>query len=70
MHHLTKEQAALRPVFSVDTNDAGIVLTLRYLVDYQHATTVKTELQRKVLPQLKEELNTEFAILEVKVFDR
>lgn len=68
IRHLSEEQEALRPVFSVDTNDAGIVLTLRYLVDYQHATRVKTELQRKVLPQLTDHPTIEFAILEVKMF--
>ncbi|KAA0955344.1 mechanosensitive ion channel [Planococcus sp. ANT_H30] len=66
--HLSEQQAALRPVFSVDTNDAGIVLVLRYLVDYQHGTQVKTELQRKILPQLISCSAIEFAVLEVKVF--
>ena len=56
-----------RPVFSVDTNDAGIVVILRYLVDYRHGTTVKTSLQRKILPQFSQHRNIEFAILEVKV---
>ena len=66
--HLPGDQAAMQPVFSVDTNDAGIVLILRYLVDYQHGTKVKTALQRKVLPQLNDHPNIEFAIMEVKVF--
>ncbi len=56
-----------RPVFSVDTNDAGIVVVLRYLVDYRHGTTIKTSLQRKILPQFSQHRNIEFAILEVKV---
>ncbi|WP_432353142.1 mechanosensitive ion channel domain-containing protein [Sporosarcina sp. A2] len=66
--HELSEQAALRPVSSIDTNDAGVVLTLRYLVDYQHGTSVKTGLQRKILPQLNAHPNIEFAIVEVKVF--
>ncbi|WP_039043659.1 mechanosensitive ion channel family protein [Sporosarcina sp. ZBG7A] len=66
--HMSSEQAALQPVFSVDTNDAGIVLVLRYLVDYRHGTCVKTGLQRKILPQLNEHPNIDFAIWEMKVF--
>lgn len=62
------EQAALRPVFSVDTNDEGIVVILRYLVDYQNGTSVKTNLQRKILPRFSEHPNIDFAIVEVKVF--
>lgn len=63
-----RNQEALHPVFSVDTNDAGIILTLRYLVDYQHGTSVKTAFQRKILPQLNDHPKIEFAIMEVKVF--
>ncbi|MGN7409083.1 mechanosensitive ion channel family protein [Sporosarcina sp. SAFN-010] len=66
--HMSSEQADLQPVFSVDTNDAGIVLVLRYLVDYRHGTCVKTGLQRKILPQLNEHPNIDFAIWEMKVF--
>lgn len=68
IRRLSGEQEALQPVFSVDTNDAGIILTLRYLVDYQKATAVKTQLQRKVLPQLTACPTIDFAILEVKTF--
>ncbi|MDW0110505.1 mechanosensitive ion channel family protein [Sporosarcina aquimarina] len=66
--HLPADPAALRPVFSVDTNDAGIVLIVRYLVDYIQGTSVKTYLQRKILPQLITHPKIEFAIAEVKLF--
>ena len=66
--YLPSEPDAWRPVFSVDTDDVGIVLILRYLVDYQHGTRVKTALQRQVLPQLNHHPNIEFAIVELKVF--
>lgn len=59
-----------RPVFSVDTNDAGIVVILRYLVDYRHGTSVKTDLQRKILPRFSQDANIDFAILEMKVFGK
>lgn len=62
------EPEKLRPVFSVDTNDAGIVLVMRYLVDYRHGTSVKSSLQRQILPKFGEHPNINFAILEVKVF--
>ncbi|MGG0642654.1 mechanosensitive ion channel domain-containing protein [Sporosarcina gallistercoris] len=65
---LLNGQSELRPVFSIDTNDAGIVLVLRYLVDYQQGVSAKTTLQRTILPQFIEHPNIEFAIVEVKVF--
>lgn len=62
------EQATMRSVFSVDTNDEGIVVILRYLVDYKNGTSVKTNLQRKILPRFTDHPNIDFAIMEVKVF--
>jgi len=62
------EEAPLRPVFSVDTNDDGIIVILRYLVNYKNGTSVKTTLQRKILPRFSEHPNIDFAIMEVKVF--
>lgn len=59
---------AFRPVFSLDTDDVGIVLILRYMVDYQKGTSTKTAFQRKILPQFDGHPNIEFAIVEVKVF--
>jgi len=32
--HLPSDELKLQPVFSLNTNDDGIVLVLRYLVDY------------------------------------
>ncbi|REB05503.1 hypothetical protein DVB69_14605 [Sporosarcina sp. BI001-red] len=65
---LVNEQEEMRPVFSIDTNDAGVVLVLRYLVDYKQGTSAKTKLQRTILPQLIDHPNIEFAVVEVKVF--
>lgn len=67
---LSIDEEEFRPVFSVDSNDAGIVIVLRYLVDYRHGTSVKTSLQRKILPQFSQHPDIEFAILEVKVFGK
>lgn len=66
--HLLNEESDLRPVFSLDTNDAGIVLIVRYLVDYQQGAAAKTTLQRAILPQFMNHPNIEFAIVEMKVF--
>jgi len=66
--YLQSGQDKLKPVFSVDTNADGIVVNLRYLVDYRHGTSVKTLIQRNILPQFKDNPQIQFAIVEVKIF--
>lgn len=65
--HAPKDPKKLEPVFSVDVNDAGIVLILRYLVDYRKGTKVKTALQREMLTCFTEHPAIEFAAMEVKI---
>lgn len=65
---MSNESMNSKPVFSVDTNAEGIVVVLSYMVNYNHATKVKTEFQRKILPQFNDNIQINFAIIEVKVF--
>ncbi|MFD1928253.1 mechanosensitive ion channel family protein [Sporosarcina siberiensis] len=65
---MSNESMNSKPVFSIDTNTEGIVVVLRYMVNYNHATKVKTAFQRKILPQFNDNLQINYAIIEVKVF--
>lgn len=42
-----------KPVFALDNNELGIVLNLRYPVDYRNATNIKTSLQMEILTRFK-----------------
>lgn len=65
--HLPSDELKLHPVFSLNTNDDGIILILRYLVDYRNGTSVKTALQRKILTQFNENPNIKFATLDIRI---
>lgn len=65
--HLPKEKERLYPVFSVDTNDDGIVLILRYIVDYRKGTSTKTHLQRTILRKFDDNLGINFAVLDIRI---
>lgn len=60
-----KEQS--QPVFSLNTNDDGIVVTLRYLVDYKKGTSTKTHLQREILSMFEEHPNIQFAVVDIRI---
>lgn len=66
--HLPSDELKLHPVFSLNTNEDGIILILRYLVDYRNGTSVKTALQRKILTQFNENPNIKFATLDIRIF--
>ncbi|AXI00185.1 hypothetical protein DV702_10910 [Sporosarcina sp. PTS2304] len=57
----------LRPVFSVDTNDMGIVLILRYVVDYKNGTSAKTYLQRRMLAEFRKNPQIKFATVDIRI---
>lgn len=59
--NLPIEGEELRPVFALNTNTVGIVVTLRYIVNYAEGTKSKTKLQRVILPKFSENLNIQFA---------
>ncbi|WP_153722842.1 mechanosensitive ion channel family protein [Sporosarcina cascadiensis] len=65
---LSEEKERLQPVFSVDTNDAGIILTLRYAADYRNGTSMKTALQREMLAKISENERIAFASFDVRIF--
>lgn len=44
--HIQEDQLNFQPVFSLNVDEAGIILVLRYLVDYRNGTSAKTEMQR------------------------
>ncbi len=67
--HLPTKDEKIRPVFSLNTNDDGIILILRYLVDYRNGTSVKTSLQRKILSSFEENSNIKFATVDIRILE-
>jgi len=65
--HLPSQKEKLQPVFSLTTNDEGIILTLRYLVDYKSGTSVRTSLQRKILTNFNENPQIKFAVSDIRI---
>lgn len=65
--HLPNEQEKLQPVFSLNTNNDGVILTLRYLVDYRNGTSVKTSLQKNILNKFSENPQIKFAVLDLRI---
>lgn len=68
-HNLPNETEELKSVFSLDTNDEGIVLILRYLVDYENGTSIKTALQRQILSEFDKNSNIKFATLDIRILE-
>ena len=65
--HLPLDQSEMKPVFSVDTNTDGIVLVLRYIVDYRDGTSAKTELQRNILDAFESNPKIMFATIDIRI---
>lgn len=63
---LTKKDS-FKPVFALDTTEAGIRVSLKYLINYLNGTKAKTQLQREILLKIKEKPNLEFAVLDVRI---
>ncbi len=64
---LPHELGALQPAFSLDTNTDGIIVILRYMVDYRNGSSVKTALQRKILSQFNAQQDINFAMVDVRI---
>lgn len=62
-----EEVDSYRPVLSVNTNTDGIILVLRYAVDYRQGTRIKTELQRKMLTAIEKNPQIAFATVDVRI---
>lgn len=58
------------PVFSLNTNELGIIVTLRYLVDYRNGTSVRTRLQREILDKFEGNLNIKFAVSDIRILEK
>lgn len=65
--HLPSDKTKMKPVFAVDTNTEGIVLVLRYMVDYLQATPTKTHLQREILAGFAENSQIKFATVDIRI---
>ncbi|WP_303969073.1 mechanosensitive ion channel family protein [Sporosarcina ureae] len=66
--HLPNNQSKLKPVFALDTNTEGIVLILRYMVDYRQGTSTKTDLQRVILAEFEKNPEIKFASVDIRIF--
>src|SRR5699024_3988679 len=67
LEYLPTDLEDLRPVFSLRTNDEGIVLTLRYLVHYKQGTSTKTFLHKKILTKFNAHSRINFAVLDIRI---
>ena len=61
------EYINLQPISSVNTNEEGIILVLRYLVDYKSGTLIKTSLQREMLSKIEDNKKIKFATLDSRI---
>lgn len=68
-HRLPNDTEELKSVFSLDTNDDGIILILRYLVDYENGTSTKTAIQRQILSEFEKNPQIKFATLDIRIFE-
>lgn len=55
------------PIFSLNTDDSGIIVNLRYLVDYENGTRIRTLLQRKILNEFEKNKDINFAVADVRL---
>lgn len=65
--HLPSDKSKMRPVFAVDTNTEGIILVLRYIVDYLQGTPIKTRLQREILANFAQNPQIKFATVDIRI---
>lgn len=56
----------ISPVFNLDVSEAGIHLTLRYLVDYSQGAATKTLLQTPILTAFNQHSMIDFAVLDIR----
>lgn len=66
---LLHEKDGLQSVFSLNTNEDGIVLVLRYFVDYRNGTSIKTGLQRRILVEIDKNPHIKFATLDIRILE-
>ena len=65
--HLPNDKTKMKPVFAIDTNTEGIILVLRYMVDYLQGTPTKTQLQREILARFAENSQIKFATVDIRI---
>lgn len=68
--YLPADVEDLQPVFSLSTNDEGIVLTLRYLVHYKQGTRTKTYLHKNILTKFETHDDINFAVLDIRILPK
>src|SRR5699024_1282333 len=69
-NHNPINEKNIKPVFSLDTNNDGIVVTLRYYVHYKNGTTVLTALQKRILTEFANNGNIEFAVQDIRILEK
>lgn len=63
------KKETIQPVCSLQINEAGIVMTLRYLVHYLAGTKTKTELHKEILKKLQALPDIQFAVQDVRILE-
>ncbi|MEJ8776705.1 mechanosensitive ion channel family protein [Pseudogracilibacillus sp. ICA-222130] len=58
-----------KPVFALHSNEDGIIVTLRYMVDYRKGTATKTRFHREILPKFHAHPEIEYAATDVRIFE-
>lgn len=65
-YYLENEEK-IQPVFSLNTDEKGIIVNLRYLVDYRNGTSTKTALQREILTRFDKNAHIKFGALDIRI---
>lgn len=63
------DEETIQPVCSLQINEDGIVVTLRYLVHYLAGTKTKTQLHKEILKKLQAHSDIQFAVQDVRVLE-
>lgn len=63
------DEETIQPVCSLQINEDGIVVTLRYLVHYLAGTKTKTQLHKEILKKLQAHPDIQFAVQDVRILE-
>lgn len=69
-NYLLETKKSLEPVFSLNTDDYGIIVVLRYMVDYRNGTSVRTSLQREILKKFEGNPEIRFAVSDIRILEK
>lgn len=66
---ITEAEEQYKPVFALNSNEDGIIVTLRYMVDYRKGTATKTRFHREILPKFHAHPEIDYAVTDVRILE-